>query len=177
MLGKWWGNTLIRTSKNYKSILKRLMIAVEVILIVAVIVFLLPKNPVHSKLPTDYFRDRYHLPYLDTNRYTILTYEEDIFQSFIILKVYDKNKIENFINDINQDELVVEEKVFNDFTPALNLIVDYSINDIPKIDLIPFDLNCDCFRYFTLNYGQIDGGYLYIIFIYEDLIIIDYYSR
>lgn len=115
--------------------------------------------------------------YLDTNRYTILTYEEDIFESFIILKVYDKNKIENFINDIIQDELVVEEKVFNDFTPALNLIVDYSIKDIPKIDLIPFDLNCDCFRYFTLNYGQINGGYLYIIFVYEDLIIIDYYSR
>lgn len=153
------------------------MIAGVVILIVAVIVFLLPKNPVHSKLPTDYFRDRFHLPYLDTNRYTILTYEEDIFESFIILKIIEKNDIENFINDINQNELVVEETVFNDFTPALNLIEDYSIKDIPKIDLIPFDLNCDCFRYFTLNYGQIDGGYLYIIFVYEDLIIIDYYSR
>lgn len=153
------------------------MLAGVVFLMIAVIVFLLPKNTVHSKLPTDYFRDKYHLPYLDTNRYTILTYEDDTFQSFIILKINEKNDIENFINNINQDELVVEEKVFNDFTPALNLIVDSSINNIPKIDIIPFDLNCDCFRYFTLNYDQIDGGYLYIIFIYEDLIIIDYYSR
>ena len=43
--------------------------------------------------------------------------------------------------------------------------------------MLPFDLDCNCFRYFTLNYGQIDGGYLYIILIYEDQIIIDYYSR
>jgi hypothetical protein len=86
-LGKGWGNTLTRTSKNFKSILKRLMLAGVVFLMIAVVVSLLPKNPVHSKLPTYYFRDRYHLPYLDTNRYTILTYEDDIFQSFIILKI------------------------------------------------------------------------------------------
>jgi len=157
--------------------MKRLVLAIIVILFITLIISILPKNPVHSKLPTDYFRDRFHLPYLETNRYTIFTYEEDIFESFIILKIIEKNDIENFINDINQNDLVVEEKVFNDFTPALNLIEDYSIKDIPKIDMLPFDLNCDCFRYFTLNYGQIDGGYLYIIFIYEDLIIIDYYSR
>jgi len=168
---------LIRKSISYKLRMKRLVLAIIVILFFTLIVSFLPKNPVHSKLPTDYFRDRSHLPYLDTNRYTILTYEEDIFESFIILKIIEKNDIESFINEINQNELIVEEKVFNDFTPALNLIEDYSIKDIPKIDMLPFDLDCDCFRYFTLNYGQIDGGYLYIILIYEDQIIIDYYSR
>ena len=157
--------------------MKRLVLAIIVILFITLIISILPKNPVHSKLPTDYFRDRYHLPYFDTNRYTILKYEKDIFESFIILKFNETNDIENFIYGINQNELVVEETVFNDFTPALNLIVDYSINDLPKIDMLPFDLDCDCFRYFTLNYGQIDGGYLYIILIYEDQIIIDYYSR
>lgn len=168
---------MTRKSISYKSSMKRFVLAIIVILFITLIISTLPKYPVHSKLPTDYFRDRSHLPYLDTNRYTILTYEEDIFESFIILKFNETNDIENFIYGINQNELVVEETVFNDFTPALNLIVDYSINDLPKIDLIPFDLNCNCFRYFTLNYGQIDGGYLYIIFIYEDQIIIDYYSR
>lgn len=157
--------------------MKRFVLAIIVILFITLIISTLPKNPVHSKLPADYFRDRFHLPYLDTNRYIILTYEKDIFESFIILKIIEKNDIENFINDMNQNELVVEETVFNDFTPALNLIVDYSIKDIPKIDMLPFDLDCNCFRYFTLNYGQIDGGYLYIILIYEDQIIIDYYSR
>lgn len=78
---------------------------------------------------------------------------------------------------MKQDELTIKYEVIDGVAPALNLIEDYTVNEISKIDLLPFNLKCGCFRYFTYNLEMKNRGYLYLILIYEDLIIIDYMTR
>lgn len=154
-----------------------MILACIVIFILAVIVNYLPKNPVHKKPPTDYFRVIYHLPYIESDKYTIISYEEELFEYFSILKLNNQSDINQFVSELKQDELTIEYEVVNGVAPALNLIEEGTVNEISKIDLLPFNLKCDCFRYFTFNNEMIDGGYAYFIIIYEDLIIIDYMTR
>ena len=160
-----------------KSTIFKLVLAGIVILILAVIVNYLPKNPVHKKPPTDYFRVVYHLPYVDSDKYTIISYEEEIFEYFSILKFNKQSDIDYYVNELKMDKLTVEHEVVNGVAPALNLFEEGAINELSKVELLPFDLKCGCFRYFTYNLEMKDGGYLYLILIYEDLIIIDYMTR
>jgi len=153
------------------------MLACIVIFILAVIVYYLPKNPVHKKPPSDYFRVIYHLPYIESDKYTIISYEEELFEYFSVLKFINQSDIDQFVSELKQDELTIEYEVVNGVAPALNLIEESTVNEISKTDLLPFNLKCDCFRYFTYNNEMIDGGYAYFIIIYEDLIIIDYMTR
>jgi len=153
------------------------MLACIVIFILVVIVYYLPKNPVHKKPPSDYFRVIYHLPYIESDKYTIISYEEELFEYFSVLKFINQSDIDQFVSELKQDELTIEYEVVNGVAPALNLIEESTVNEISKTDLLPFNLKCDCFRYFTYNNEMIDGGYAYFIIIYEDLIIIDYMTR
>jgi hypothetical protein len=160
-----------------KSTIFKFVLVGIVIFILAVIVNYLPKNPVHKKPPTDYFRVIYHLPYIESDKYTIISYEEELFEYFSVLKFINQSDIDQFVSELKQDELTIEYEVVNGVAPALNLIEEYTINEISKVDLLPFNLKCDCFRYFTYNNEMIDGGYAYFIIIYEDLLIIDYMPR
>ena len=160
-----------------KSVIFKLVLVGIVIFILAVIIYYLPKNPVHKKPPTDYFRVIYHLPYIESDKYTIISYEEELFEYFSILKFNNQSDIDQFVSELKQDELTIEYEVVNGVAPALNLIEEYTVNEISKVDLLPFNLKCDCFRYFTYNNEMIDGGYAYFIIIYEDLLIIDYMPR
>lgn len=160
-----------------KSTIFKFVLVGIVFLILAVIVYYLPKNPVHKKPPTDYFRVIYHLPYIESDKYTIISYEEDLFEYFSVLKFINQSDIDQFVSELKQDELTIEYEVVNGVAPALNLIEESTVNEISKTDLLPFNLKCDCFRYFTYNNEMIDGGYAYFIIIYEDLIIIDYMTR
>lgn len=169
---KGWGNSLFKKSTIFKFVLVGI-----VIFILVVIVYYLPKNPVHKKPPSDYFRVIYHLPYIESDKYTIISYEEELFEYFSILKFNNQSDIDQFVSELKQDELTIEYEVIDGVAPALNLIEDYTVNEISKIDLLPFNLKCDCFRYFTYNNEMIDGGYAYFIIIYEDIIIIDYMTR
>lgn len=169
---KGWGNSLFKKSTIFKFVLVGI-----VIFILAVIVYYLPKNPVHKKPPSDYFRVIYHLPYIESDKYTIINYEEELFEYFSILKFNNQSDIDQFVSELKQDELTIEYEVVNGVAPALNLIEESTVNEISKIDLLPFNLKCDCFRYFTYNNEMIDGGYAYFIIIYEDMIIIDYMTR
>lgn len=169
---KGWGNSLFKKSTIFKFVLVGI-----VIFILAVIVYYLPKNPVHKKPPSDYFRVIYHLPYIESDKYTIINYEEELFEYFSILKFNNQSDIDQFVFELKQDELTIEYEVVNGVAPALNLIEESTVNEISKIDLLPFNLKCDCFRYFTYNNEMIDGGYAYFIIIYEDMIIIDYMTR
>ena len=169
---KGWGNSLFKKSTIFKFVLVGI-----VFLILAVIVYYLPKNPVHKKPPTDYFRVIYHLPYIESDKYTIISYEEDLFEYFSVLKFINQSDIDQFVSELKQDELTIEYEVVNGVAPALNLIEESTVNEISKTDLLPFNLKCDCFRYFTYNNEMIDGGYAYFIIIYEDMIIIDYMTR
>lgn len=153
------------------------MLAGVVILIVAVIVNYLPKNSTYKKLPTDYFRIVYNLPYVEADKYNIISFEEEVFEYFSVIKFYNQSDIDQFINELRIDELIVEHEIINGEAPALNLFEEGTINKISKVELLPFDLKCGCFRYFTHNLEMKDGGYLYLILIYEDMIIIDYYLR
>ena len=169
---KGWGNSLFKKSTIFKFVLVGIVISILV-----VIVYYLPKNPVHKKPPSDYFRVIYHLPYIESDKYTIINYEEELFEYFSILKFNNQSDIDQFVSELKQDELTIEYEVIDGVAPALNLIEDYTVNEISKIDLLPFNLKCDCFRYFTYNNEMIDGGYAYFIIIYEDMIIIDYMTR
>lgn len=169
---KRWGNSLFKKSTIFKFVLVGI-----VIFILAVIVYYLPKNPVHKKPPSDYFRVIYHLPYIESDKYTIINYEEELFEYFSILKFNNQSDIDQFVSELKQDELTIEYEVIDGVAPALNLIEESTVNEISKIDLLPFNLKCDCFRYFTYNNEMIDGGYAYFIIIYEDMIIIDYMTR
>ncbi len=169
---KGWGNSLFKKSTIFKFVLVGI-----VIFILAVIIYYLPKNPVHKKPPSDYFRVIYHLPYIESDKYTIISYEEELFEYFSILKFNNQSDIDQFVSELKQDELTIEYEVVNGVAPALNLIEEYTVNEISKVDLLPFNLKCDCFRYFTYNNEMIDGGYAYFIIIYEDLLIIDYMPR
>ncbi len=160
-----------------KSVIFKLVLVGIVIFILAVIVNYLPKNPVHKKPKTDYFRVIYHLPYIESDKYTIISYEEDLFEYFSVLKFFNQSDIDQFVSELKQDELTIEYEVVNGVAPALNLIEEYTVNEISKVDLLPFNLKCDCYRYFTYNNEMIDGGYAYFIIIYEDLLIIDYMTR
>lgn len=160
-----------------KSTIFKFVLVGIVIFILAVIVNYLPKNPVHKKPPTDYFRVIYHLPYIESDKYTIISYEEELFEYFSVLKFINQSDIDQFVSELKQDELTIEYEVVNGVAPALNLIEEYTVNEISKVDLLPFNLKCDCFRYFTYNNEMIDGGYAYFIIIYEDLLIIDYMPR
>lgn len=160
-----------------KSVIFKLVLVGIVIFILAVIVNYLPKNPVHKKPPTDYFRVIYHLPYIESDKYTIISYEEELFEYFSVLKFFNQSDIDQFVSELKQDELTIEYEVVNGVAPALNLIEEYTVNEISKVDLLPFNLKCDCYRYFTYNNEMIDGGYAYFIIIYEDLLIIDYMPR
>ncbi|HET6785427.1 MAG TPA: hypothetical protein VFH18_05350 [Erysipelotrichaceae bacterium] len=153
------------------------MLAGIVILIVAVIVNYLPKNSTYKKLPTDYFRIVYNLPYIEADKYNIIKYEEELFEYFSVLKFFNQNDIDLFVNELKMDELIVEHEIINGVALALNLFEEGTINEMPKVELLPFDLKCGCFRYFTYNLEMKDGGYLYLILIYDDMIIIDYYLR
>jgi len=166
------GKSLIKKSTIFKFVLVGI-----VIFILAVIVNYLPKNPVHKKPPTDYFRVIYHLPYIESDKYTIISYEEELFEYFSILKFNNQSDIAQFVSELKQDELTIEYEVVDGVAPALNLIEEYTVNEISKVDLLPFNLKCNCFRYFTYNNEMIDGGYAYFIIIYEDLLIIDYMPR
>ena len=169
---KGWGNSLFKKSTIFKFVLVGI-----VIFILAIIVNYLPKNPVHKKPPTDYFRVIYHLPYIESDKYTIISYEEDLFEYFSVLKFFNQSDIDQFVSELKQDELTIEYEVVDGVAPALNLIEEYTVNEISKVDLLPFNLKCDCYRYFTYNNEMIDGGYAYFIIIYEDLLIIDYMPR
>jgi hypothetical protein len=94
-----------------------------------------------------------------------------------VLKFINQSDIDQFVSELKQDELTIEYEVVNGVAPALNLIEESTVNEISKVDLLPFNLKCDCFRYFTYNNEMIDGGYAYFIIIYEDLLIIDYMPR
>ena len=166
------GSSLIK-----KSIILKFILPCIVILILAIIVYYLPKNPVLKKPPKDYFRVIYHLPYIESDKYTIINYEEELFEYFSILKFNNQSDIDQFVSELKQDELTIEYEVIDGVAPALNLIEESTVNEISKIDLLPFNLKCDCFRYFTYNNEMIDGGYAYFIIIYEDMIIIDYMTR
>ncbi|MHB8097287.1 MAG: hypothetical protein ACYDEI_06525 [Erysipelotrichaceae bacterium] len=160
-----------------KSTIFKFVLVGIVIFILAVIVNYLPKNPVHKKPPTDYFRVIYHLPYIESDKYTIISYEEELFEYFSILKFNNQSDIAQFVSELKQDELTIEYEVVNGVAPALNLIEESNINELSKVELLPFDLKCGCFRYFTYNLEMKNRGYLYLILIYEDLIIIDYMTR
>jgi len=160
-----------------KTIIFKLVLASIVIFILAVIIIYLPKNPVHKNPPTDYFRVVYNLPYVESDKYTIISYEEELFEYFSVLKFFNQSDIDQFVNELRLDELSVEHDIVNGVAPALNLFEEGAINELSKVDLLPFDLNCGCFRYFTYNLEMKDGGYLYLILIYENMIIIDYLSR
>lgn len=137
----------------------------------------LPKNPVHKNRPIDYFRVIYQLPYVESDKYIIISYEEELFEYFSVLKFFNQSDIDQFVYELRMDELTVEHEVVNGVAPALNLFEEGAINELSKVELLPFDLKCGCFRYFTYNLEMKDGGYLYLILIYEDLIIIDYFLR
>jgi hypothetical protein len=166
------GNSLLKTSTIFK-----LVLASIVILILAVIVNYLPKNPVHKKPPTDYFRVVFNLPYVESDKYTIISYEQELFEYFSVLKFFNQSDIDQFVNELRLDELIVEQEIVNGVAPALNLFETGTVNELSKVELLPFDLKCGCFRYFTYNLDMKDGGYLYLILIYEDMIIIDYLPR
>lgn len=160
-----------------KATIFKLILASIVIFILVVIVIYLPKNPVHKKPPTDYFRVVFNLPYVESDKYTIISYEQELFEYFSIIKFFNQKDIDQFLNELMMDELNVEHEIVNGVAPALNIFEEGTVNELSKVDLLPFDLNCDCFRYFTYNLEMKDGGYIYLILIYEDLIIIDYLSR
>lgn len=166
------GSSLIK-----KSIILKFILPCIVILILAIIVYYLPKNPVLKKPPSDYFRVIYHLPYIESDKYTIINYEEELFEYFSILKFNNQSDIDQFVSELKQDELTIKYEVIDGVAPALNLIEESNINELSKVELLPFDLKCGCFRYFTYNLEMKNRGYLYLILIYEDLIIIDYMTR
>ena len=91
--------------------------------------------------------------------------------------IFNQSDIDQFLNELMMDELTVEHEIVNGVASALNLFEEGAINELSKVELLPFDLKCGCFRYFTYNLEMKDGGYLYLILIYEDLIIIDYFLR
>lgn len=166
-----------KLSKKSKFLIMFLLLLIIIVSMINMLRNYDPNKNIQRKPPTDYFIDAFRLPYIENDKYTILNYEAEIFESFTIFSINEKSVVDKFVNDLIIDELTVEQNVVNGVAPVLNLIEEYSINDIPKVDILPFDLKCDCYRYFTYNHGQIDGGYLYLIFIYENLIIIDYYAR
>ncbi len=166
------GNSLYKKSTIFK-----LVLASTVIFILVVIINYLPKNPVHKNPPTDYFRVVYNLPYVESDKYTIISYEQELFEYFSVLKFFNQSDIDQFVYALGIDELTVEHEIINGVAPALNLFEEGAINELSKVDLLPFNLKCGCFRYFTYNLEMKDRGYLYLILIYEDLIIIDYMTR
>jgi len=137
----------------------------------------LPKISTYKKIPTDYFRIVYNLPYVEAEKYNIISYEEELFEYFSVLKFFNQSDIDQFAHELRMDELTVEHEIVNGVAPALNLFEEGDINELSKVELLPFDLKCGCFRYFTYNLEMKNAGYLYLILIYEDLIIIDYMTR
>lgn len=137
----------------------------------------LPLRPTLKNLPTDYFKIVYRLPYVEADKFTVMTYESDVFDYFSVLKFYKQSDISQFIDELKLDTLAVEHKVVNGVAPALNLFEEVTVDGLSKLDLLPFDLKCGCFRYITYNLGMKEGGYLYLILIYEDMVIIDYMPR
>lgn len=168
---------MLKTLKISEKATKRLMLTGVVILIMASFVNNLPMRLTYKKLPTDYFKIVHRLPYVEADKFTVITYESDIFDYFSVLKFYKQSDINQFIDELKLDKLAVEHEVVNGVAPALNLFEEVTVNGLSKLDLLPFDLKCGCFRYITYNLGMLDGGYLYLILIYEDLMIIDYMPR
>ena len=163
---------MLKTSTIFKLVLTG-----TVILILFVIINYLPKNPVHQNPPADYFRVVYNLPYVESDKYTFISYEQELFEYFSILEFYNQSDIDQFVYELRMDELTVKHEIINGVAPALNLFEEGTINEITKVELLPFDLKCDCFEYFTYNLEMKDRGYLYLILVYEDLVIIDYMTR
>lgn len=169
----------MKISKYFEYIfmfLTALFLAIILILIVSVIL----DDPLDPEIdqPSDYFRYAELLPYLETDQYTVVSYEGQIYESFMVLKINEESDFYKFINDLENDEIIEEQEVIDGRAPILNLIEETTINGTAKIDLLPFDLRCNCFRYFTINADQsvdnmpIDRAYL--ILVYKNLIIINY---
>ena len=159
--------------------LSALFLAIILILVVSVIL----DDPLDPEIdqPSDYFRYAELLPYLETDQYTVVSFEGQIYESFMVLKINKESDFYKFINDLENDEISKEQEVIDGFAPNLHFIKEYSINDVSKVDLLPFDLKCNCFRYFTINANQsvetMSGDRIYMILVYENHIIIDYYLQ
>lgn len=168
---------MFKIFKNFKRVIWGILLIILVISMITVFLNQLPKNPVHKNPPADYFRVVYNLPYVESEKYNIISYEENLFEYFSVLKFFNLSDVDQFVYELRMDELTVEHEIVNGVAPALNLIEESDINELSKVELLPFDLKCGCFRYFTYNLEMKDRGYLYLILIYEDLIIIDYMTR
>lgn len=168
---------MFKILKNSKRVIWSILLTTLVISMITVFLDQLPKNPVHKNPPTDYFRVVYNLPYVEAEKYNIISYEEELFEYFSVLKFFNQSDIDQFVYELRMDELTVEHEIINGVAPALNLFEEGAINELSKVELLPFNLKCGCFRYFTYNLEMKNAGYLYLILIYEDLIIIDYMTR
>lgn len=169
----------MKISKYFEYIfmfLTALFLAIILILVVSVIL----DDPLDPEIdqPSDYFRYAELLPYLETDQYTVVSFEGQIYESFMVLKINKESDFYKFINDLENDEIIEEQEVIDGLAPELHFIKEFSINDVSKVDLLPFDLKCNCYRYFTINAEQsvkdMPSDRIYLILVYDHLIIIDY---
>lgn len=122
---------------------------------------------------TDYFRVHRNLPFLDRSEYAItLRKKINDFESLSIIHVSNHVSLMGFINELESNNLAQKHRVESGTAPNLDWI---RLDN--KLSYLPFSLSCDCYTYSTYNLNSDDGVYLYQIFLYQDYLVIDYYTR
>jgi len=84
----------------------------------------------------------------------------------------------------SQDEVNLLESSFqsdtniNKYTSVLTDTYALEIfNTYYKSEDLPFDLDCNCYTFYTINEKFVDGGYLYQVFVHKSSVYIYFNSR
>jgi hypothetical protein len=96
----------------------------------------------------------------------------DQFGSFYEVKLSSQKDVHLLESLFQSDPKVNKYSSVLDDTYSLEVFnLFYEIQDLP------FDLDCDCYAFYTINERSMDGGYLYQIFMYEENVYIYFTSR
>lgn len=106
----------------------------------------------------------------ETYKYTFTQYAiDDDFDSLVLLEFEKDEDISELENSLKQDENIAW--LNNVEYASSNFLVENYIN------ILPFELDCQCYSLYVINASQSRGGYLYHVYVYKKSVFIYYTSR
>lgn len=117
---------------------------------------------------------REHL-FLDEINYQLVSYRSvDDFSSFAVIELESPNDTQALQALFHLDTSTLRYDVVSPNTTTRPLsLFEYAY----QIEDLPFDFDCDCFTAYSFNERMERGGYLYLVFVYDDHLYIYYSSR
>lgn len=106
----------------------------------------------------------------ETYKYTFTQYAiDDDFDSLVLLEFEKDEDISELENSLKQDKNIAW--LNNVEYASSNFLVENYIN------ILPFELDCQCYNLYVINASHSRGGYLYHVYVYKKSVFIYYSSR